>query len=74
MHEGERASVPQAPPVIPPVVRGYSSASTDPYVELSAQFQEYSLKISSQFEKMSARQKEIQQGYQNDLMHICSSI
>jgi len=74
MHVGERASVPQPPPVIPPFVHGCSSTSADPYAALSAQFLEYSLKIKTQLEKISTRQEEIQQGYQNDLAYICSSI
>ena len=73
MHVGERALVPQPPPIIP-MFPGSSSTSVDPLAALSAQLQDHSLKISTQLEKMSTRQEEIQQGFQNDLMYICSSI
>ena len=63
------------PPVVTPFVPGSSSsASIDPYVVLSTQFLEHSLKITTQLEKMSTRQEDIQQGSQNDLMYICSFI
>jgi len=74
MHVGEHALIPQLPPIIPFFVPESSSASVDPYVALSAQFLEHSLKISSQLEKISTRQEEIQQGYQNDLAYAFSFI
>ena len=63
MHIGERDPDPQLPPIIPTVVPGSSSTSSDSYAALSAQFLEHSLKITSQLEKMSALQEEIHQGY-----------
>ena len=60
MHVGERTPIPLPPPVIPPIIPGSSSASADLYAVLSAQFQEHSLKINPQLEKISARQEEIQ--------------
>jgi len=76
MHVGERAPAPvsQPPPTISAVVPGSSSTSVDPYSALSAQLQAHDLKITTQLEKMSAHHKEIQQGFQNDLTYICSSI
>ena len=74
MHVGVHAPVSQPPPIVPPFVPGSSLTSTDPYAALSAQFLEHSLKISSQLEKISTCQEEIQQGYQNDLAYVCSSI
>ena len=59
MHVGEHAHVPHPSPFIPPVVPGSSSTSVDRFAVLSAQFQEHSLKMTTQLEKMSARQEEI---------------
>ena len=75
MHVRERAlaPVPQPPPIIQAVILGSSLASVDPFA-LSAQLQAHDLKITTQLDKMSARQEEIQQRFQNDLTYICSSI
>ena len=73
MHAGERATVPP-PHVVPPFAPESSSASVDTFATLFTQFQEHSLKINTQLEKILTYQEEIQQGYQNDLAYVCSSI
>ena len=73
MHVGNRASIPPSP-VIPTFASRSSSASADPFAALSAQFQEHSLKINTQLEKISTRQDEFWQEYRKDLEHVCFSI
>ena len=52
MNVGECAPIPP-PPVVPPFALGSSSsASADPFSAFSAQLQDLSLNINTQFEKM----------------------
>ena len=70
MRARERALAPQPPSIIPAVAPGSSSASSasvDLYTALSAQLREHDLKMITHIER-------IQQGLQNDLTYICSSI
>ena len=57
MHAGERALIPP-PSVIPLFASGSSSASADPFVAFSAQLQDLSLTINTQFEKIMTDQDE----------------
>ena len=63
MRAREHALAPQPPPIIPSVAPGSSltsSASIDPYTDLSAQLHEHDLKMATHLER-------IEHGVQNDL-------
>ena len=62
------------PPVIPPFASGSSFADSGPFAPFSAQLQDLSLNINTQFEKISTREDEYRQEYRNDMAHIYSSI